>query len=47
MTVHSGPDAPESSGENLRWTISNIWNNGEDEAQLKDPQGNVVDNDNC
>lgn len=47
VTVHSGPDAPASGGSNLRWTTGYIWNNDGDEAQLKNPQGTVVDNDNC
>ena len=47
VTVHSGPDAPASSGDNLRWTTGYIWNNAGDEAQLKNPQGGVVDRDDC
>ena len=47
VTVHSGPDAPASGGDNLRWTTGYIWNNDGDEAQLKNPQGGVVDIDDC
>ena len=47
VTVHSGPDAPVSSGDNLRWTTGYIWNNAGDQAQLKNPQGGVVDRDDC
>lgn len=47
VTVHSGPDAPASGGDNLRWTTGYIWNNDGDEAQLKDPGGRVVDTDDC
>lgn len=47
VTVHSGPDAPASNGDNLRWTTGYIWNNGDDEAELKNPQGGVADRDDC
>lgn len=45
--VHSGPDAPPTSGNNLRWTTAYIWNNDGDTAQLKNPQGSVADEDDC
>lgn len=45
--VHSGPDAPPTSGHNLRWTTAYIWNNSGDEARLISPAGVVVDTDDC
>jgi hypothetical protein len=45
--LHSGPDAPPSGGNRIRWTTAYIWNNNGDTAQLKDPQGHVVDEDDC
>lgn len=45
--VHSGPGAPPTSGNDLRWTTSYIWNNDSDEARLISPQGLVVDSDVC
>lgn len=45
--VHSGPDAPPTSGNHIRWTTSYIWNNDDDTAQLKNPSGQVVDEDRC
>ncbi len=47
VTVHSGPDAPSSGSGRLRWTTSYIWNNDDDEAELYDPQGNLVDDRDC
>lgn len=47
VTIHSGPDAPASGGDSLRWTTGFIWNNAGDEAQLMNPQGGVVDSDSC
>lgn len=45
--VHSGPDAPPSSGNRLRWTTAYIWNNNGDEARLMSPSGAVVSNRSC
>jgi hypothetical protein len=45
--VHSGPDAPPTSGNHLRWTTAYIWNNDGDTAELQDPSGQVVDEDDC
>ena len=45
--VHSGPGAPETGGNHLRWTTAQICSNDGDTAQLKDPQGRVVDEDGC
>lgn len=45
--VHSGPDAPPSGGNNLRWTTAYIWNNEGDDAELRSPSGTVVDTDSC
>jgi len=45
--VHSGPDAPPSSGNRLRWTTAYIWNNAGDEARLISPSGTVVSNRTC
>jgi len=45
--VDSGPDAPPTGGNRFRWTTAYIWNNDGDKAQLKDPQGNVVDEKDC
>lgn len=45
--VHSGPDAPPSSGSHLRWTTAYIWNNEGDEAELRTPSGGLVDSDDC
>ena len=45
--VHSGPDAPPTSGNNLLWTTSYIWNNNNDQAQLITPGGAVVSQMSC
>ncbi len=45
--VHSGPDAPPTGGNRIRWTTGYIWNNDGDEARLTSPQGVVVDTDDC
>lgn len=45
--VHSGPDAPASGGNQLRWTTSYIWNNSNDEARLITPGGAVVSERSC
>lgn len=47
VTVHSGPDAPPTSGSALRWTTAYIWNNDGDEAELRAPDGRVVDDRDC
>lgn len=45
--VHSGPDAPGTGGNRIRWTTAYIWNNDGDTARLITPQGTVVDTDDC
>ena len=45
--VHSGPDAPPTGGNHLRWTTAYRWNNDGDEAELRDPSGAVVDTARC
>ena len=45
--VHSGPDAPPTSGNNLHWTTSYIWNNSGDEARLITPAGAIVSQRSC
>jgi len=45
--VHSGPDAPPSGGNRLRWTSAYVWNNDDDTAQLEDPDGEVVAEEDC
>lgn len=45
--VHSGPDAPPTSGNNLFWTSTYIWNNNGDQAQLITPSGAVVSQRSC
>lgn len=47
VSVHSGPDAPPTGGNVLRWTTAYIWNNDGDSAELRDPQGIVVDDRDC
>ncbi len=43
LRVHSGPDAPDTPPQHLRWTTGYIWNNSGDEAELRDAAGRLVD----
>jgi hypothetical protein len=45
--VHSGPDAPPTSGNHLFWTSAYIWNNDGDEARLINPAGQAVSSRSC
>ena len=45
--VHSGPDAPPTSGNHLFWTTAYIWNNEGDEARLIDPIGQTIHSRSC
>jgi hypothetical protein len=44
VNVHSGPGAPaDNPPGDLRWTLSYIWNNAGDKAELRDGAGTLVD----
>jgi hypothetical protein len=47
VSVHSGPDAPPTGGNVIRWTGAYIWNNDGDSAELRDPAGALVDERDC
>lgn len=47
VSVHSGPDAPPTGGDVLRWTTGYIWNNDGDTAELVAPDGTVMDERDC
>jgi len=47
LSIHSGPDAPPTGGPSLRWTLSYIWNNDGDEAELTESTGLVVSRASC
>ena len=45
--VHSGPDAPPTGGNVMRWTTAYVWNNDGDTAELRNPGGSLVDEQDC
>ena len=45
--VQSGSNAPPTSGNRLRWTTNNIWNNNGDQARLLTPGVVLVDSRTC
>lgn len=47
VAVHSGPGAPPTGDRDIRWTLSYIWNNVSDRAQLISPAGIVVQEEDC
>ena len=48
VEVHSGPDAPETSGSVFRWSRQYIWNSSDgDSARLRDPGGTAVSERGC
>lgn len=47
VSVHSGPDAPATSGSDLFWTSAYIWNNDGDEARLMSPFATIIDARAC
>ena len=47
VSVQCGPDAPPTGGNVFRWTGSYIWSHNDDLAELRDPQGAVVDRRDC
>jgi len=47
VCVHSGPGAAVPCGNDLEWTNAEIWEDGNDSAELVDPQGNVMGSDEC
>jgi len=46
VTVYSGPRAPETDGEDIRWTLERVWQ-GQDAGQLINRQGAVVNTVGC
>jgi hypothetical protein len=47
VSVHSGPDAPPTGGDIFQWSRAYIWNNDGDTAELRDPSGALIDEDEC
>jgi endonuclease I len=47
VEVHSGEGAPPTGGPIFRWTLQYIWNNEADSAELRDPDGALVDARDC
>lgn len=48
--LHSGPQAPRTEGNRIRWTQNYIWNDVDgDTAQLKSPRPNsvIIDTKDC
>jgi hypothetical protein len=47
VALHSGPDAPPTGGQDVRWTLSYVWNNSGDMAELYSPAGDLVQEEDC